>query len=146
VNELIIGYDIAINALDFKSDIPFVFDKACKKNHIPVLHPYNFGWGGFLTVVKPDSLPLTMLSEEYAGFELKMAEYVLKYLKFWNCPKDWLEEVICKFKKEDGSMPPPQLSIASWITAGYCVNVMYNIVTGKKVKIFPEFYLTSIYE
>jgi hypothetical protein len=93
----------------------------------------------------PDSLSHTTLSKEHTGFELKMAEHTLKHLDSWNCPKDWLEDVIFKFKKEGGFMPPPQLSIASWITAGYCVNVMYNIVTGRKIKVFPEFYRASIY-
>ena len=49
VKELLDGVKIAINALDFKSDIPFIFDDLCSKMKIPVLHPYNFGWG--------DSLP-----------------------------------------------------------------------------------------
>ena len=47
------GVDIAIDALDFNSDIPFVFDDLCSKRKIPVLHPYNSGWGAFLTIVKP---------------------------------------------------------------------------------------------
>ena len=32
---------MAINALDFKSDIPFVFDRLCAKLGIYVLHPYK---------------------------------------------------------------------------------------------------------
>jgi tRNA A37 threonylcarbamoyladenosine dehydratase len=31
VEKLVNGHDIAVNALDFKSDIPFVFDDVCKK-------------------------------------------------------------------------------------------------------------------
>ena len=53
VNELLERVDIAINALDFKSDLPFVFDELCSRKKIPVLYPYNFGWGAFLTIVKP---------------------------------------------------------------------------------------------
>lgn len=41
VEELITGHRIAINALDFTSDIPLQFDKVCQKQGIPVLHPYN---------------------------------------------------------------------------------------------------------
>ena len=52
MKELLNGVKIAINALDFKSDIPFVFDNLCSKRKIPVLHPYNFGWGAFLTIIK----------------------------------------------------------------------------------------------
>ena len=62
VKELLEGVDIAINALDFKSDIPFVFDDLCSKRRIPVLHPYNFGWGAFLTIIKPGGYQLTEVS------------------------------------------------------------------------------------
>ena len=58
VKELTEGVKIAINALDFKSDIPFVFDEICSKKRVPVLHPYNFGWGAFLTIIKPGVVTL----------------------------------------------------------------------------------------
>lgn len=144
VKSLIAGYDIAVNALDFKSDIPFLFDTICQKMDIPVLHPFNFGWAGFLTVVKPDSPQIRLLSETPQGFELKMAEYVIKYSTYWLSPKNWLEDIIDKYKQEEQMLPPPQLSIGSWIAAGLCVNVMYNIMTGKEIKVFPKFYLTSV--
>jgi hypothetical protein len=64
---------------------------------------------------------------------------------FWNIPLEWLENVIREYKKDAHAASPPQLAIASWIAAGYCVNVMYNLVTGKEVKTFPKFYLSSVY-
>ncbi|MDR0574655.1 MAG: ThiF family adenylyltransferase [Tannerella sp.] len=146
VEGLLSGHDIAVNALDFNSDIPFVFDDVCKKSGIPVLHPYNFGWGGFLSVITPNSLPLSQLSDDPKGFELRMAEYVLGYSSFWNISREWLEKIIHKYKTEESAASLPQLSVASWITAGYCVNVMYNLVTGKDVRTFPKFYLSSIYD
>ena len=73
---LIEGHDIAINALDFNSDIPFALDEECRKRDIPVLHPYNFGWAGFLTIVSPHGEPITVLSNNPSGFELKMANYL----------------------------------------------------------------------
>lgn len=145
VEEFIKGHDVAINALDFKSDIPFIFDKLCQKSDIPVLHPYNFGWAGFLAVVKPKGFKLSLLSHTPEGFEVKMAQYVSKYSSFWNISRPWLDQVIDSFKEEKGTQPAPQLSIGSWIAAGFCVNVMYNLVTGKEVKTFPKFYLSSIY-
>lgn len=48
VSDIISGHNIAINALDFQSDIPFIFDCVCSDNNIPVLHPYNLGWASFL--------------------------------------------------------------------------------------------------
>lgn len=145
VRQLIVGHDIAVNALDFKSDIPFVFDEICRENNIPVLHPYNFGWAGFLTVVKPERAQLDMLSKEPQGFELAVAEYVSRYATFWNAPQNWLDKIIEEYKNEKNILPPPQLSIGSWIAAGHCVNVMYNLATEKEVKCFPKFYLSSIF-
>jgi tRNA A37 threonylcarbamoyladenosine dehydratase len=41
VNQYIKGHKIAINALDFTSEVPLLFDSLCQKKNIPVLHPYN---------------------------------------------------------------------------------------------------------
>lgn len=144
VLELLEGVTIAINALDFKSNIPFAFDELCSEHKIPVLHPYNFGWGAFLTIVKPGGYKLSELSTSYEGFELKMAEFVAKYCTFWNMPNRWLDKVICSYKREKKQLPPPQLSVASWIVAGHCVNAMFDIITGKEVKYFPKFYFSSL--
>lgn len=144
VEEIISGHHIAINALDFKDDTPFVFDRICSQKMIPVLHPYNFGWAGFLTVVKPGGYQLSELSQDASGFELKVAEYVSRYGAFWNMPVSWLEKVIEEYRTEAGILPPPQLSIASWIVAGHCVNAMFNLATGKEVKFFPKFYFSSL--
>lgn len=145
VESLIKGHDVAVNALDFKSDIPFVFDKICKEYNIPVLHPYNFGFAGFLTVVKPDGVQLSQLSEEPKGFELEMAKYVSRSNAFWNASQAWLDKIVEQYSNETTVLPPPQLSIGSWISAGHCVNAMYNLATGKKLNYFPKFYLSSIY-
>jgi len=144
VREIINGANIAINALDFKSDIPFVFDNLCSKNNIPVLHPYNFGWGAFLTIVRPGGYRLTELSTSYKGFEVKVAEFVARYCTFWNMPNRWLDGVIEAYQNEPEELPPPQLSVASWIVAGLCVNAMFDIITGREVKYFPKFYFSSL--
>lgn len=144
VEEIISGHHIAINALDFKDDTPFVFDRICSEKQIPVLHPYNLGWGGFLTIVKPGSYQLSEISQDACGFELKVAEFVSKYGAFWNMPVSWLEKVIEKYRAEAGTLPPPQLSVASWIVAGHCVNALFNLATGREVKYFPKFYFSSL--
>ena len=145
VKELLEGHDIAINALDFTSDIPFYFDEVCKEKGIPVLHPFNFGFGAFLTIVKPDSLQLAEVLGDYENADLRMVEQVCRYGIFWTEPKEWLERVIEEYKKEKGILPPPQLAIGSWIVAGDCVTAMYNMLTGKDVKVFPKFYLSTLY-
>ena len=144
VENLLEDADIAINALDFKSDIPFVFDEICSKKKIPVLHPYNFGWGAFLTIVKPGGYQLRELSQSYKGFEVKMADFVARYCMFWNMPNRWMNEAVEAYQNEQEELPPPQLSVASWIVAGHCVNAMFDIVTGREVKYFPKFYFSSL--
>ena len=55
-----------------------------------------------------------------------------------------IDVVIDEYRAETGALPPPQLSIASWIVAGHCVNAMFNLSTGRKVKFFPNFYFSSL--
>lgn len=141
VGKIVSDSDIAINALDFKSDIPFVFDKLCAEKGMYVLHPYNLGWAGLLTVIHPDGHRVSELSDgEYRGFELKMAEYVSGNIT----EQKWLDNIIEQYKKEYKTLPPPQLAVASWIVAGLCVDAIYRIATGKRIKCFPDFYLSSL--
>ncbi|MEG1591289.1 ThiF family adenylyltransferase [Chryseobacterium sp.] len=141
--EIIANHKIIINALDFTSEIPLLLDKVCQENNITILHPYNLGWGGLVTVIKPNGHRLESIADEKFN-ELKMVEYVSSYLRFWKTPKEWLEKVIEEYKNKKELLPPPQLSIASWIVAGMCTHIMYNILSEKTFKTFPEFYIQSI--
>ena len=145
VNELVAGHQIAVNALDFTSDIPFLFDAGCRQANIPVLHPFNIGWAGLVTVITPDSPQITMISETYGGFEVRMLDYVTQYSDFWQTPKKWLKNILQAYKdKNTDDLPIPQLSVASWIIAGYCTQIMCHLCTNKTVKTFPKFYLASV--
>ncbi len=145
VEEYITGHKIAINALDFSSEIPLVFDEVCQKKTIPVLHPYNLGWGGLVTIITPSGLSLKTIEKPDEKFnEVKMVEYASSYLKFWRTPHEWIDEIVKKYKNEKKVLPPPQLSIASWTVAAMCTHLLFNIATNKKIKKFPEFYLSTI--
>lgn len=145
VEEYIDGHKIAINALDFTSDVPLVFDQICQKKNIPVLHPYNLGWGGLVTIIAPDGLALNSLEKPDEKFnEVKMVEYASSYLKFWRTPHDWIDELLEKYKNEKEILPPPQLPVASWTVAAMCAHLLFNIATDKKIKKFPEFYLSTL--
>ncbi|MGB3342812.1 MAG: ThiF family adenylyltransferase [Aequorivita sp.] len=139
------GHKIAINALDFTWEVPLLFDEICQKQNIPVLHPYNLGWGGLVAVITPKSLSLNSIAKPHEKFnEVSMVEYASGYLKFWGNPQDWLDEVVEKYKNEKEKLPPPQLSIASWQVAAMCTHILFNIATDKKIKKFPEFYFSTI--
>jgi molybdopterin-synthase adenylyltransferase len=145
MKDFIIVHNVAINALDFKNDTPFLFDALCKQNLIPILHPYNVGWAGLVTVVMPDGPQLNIISKTADGFEVSMVEYVTQYFRFWGQPIEWIEDIVKAYKSEEAKLPPPQLSVASAIVAGLCTNILFNLATGKAVKRFPEFYLSSIF-
>ena len=145
IQDYITDQKIAINALDFTSDVPLLFDKICQKKNIFVLHPYNLGWGALVAVIDPNNLSLSVLEKSYEEFnEIGMVEYASSYLRYWRNPQKWIEEIIEKYKSEKEKLPPPQLSIASWLVAAMCTHIAYNIATGKTIKKFPEFYLSSI--
>lgn len=138
------GYEIAINALDFSSNLPLKFDKVCQDKNMHIIHPYNLGWGGLVTVIAPSSLSLESISLDKSFNELKVVEYVANYYRFWNKPIDWLEKIINDYKNEQEVISPPQLSIASTIVAGMSTHLLFKIATLKPFKKFPEFYLNSL--
>lgn len=144
VEEIIREKDVAINALDFKLDIPLVFDEWCQKYNVSVIHPFNIGWGGLAIVVEPTGPQLKDFNDTWENFEVKLIEHIVNYFKYWAKPKPWIENIITQYKNEKSVLLPPQLSIASWIVAGLCTNLLFCIATGQKVKRYPKFYLSSI--
>ncbi len=145
VEACVAGHKVAINALDFSTDIPLVFDEVCQAKGIPVIHPYNLGWGGLVAIIAPNGVSLKSILKPYETFnEIKMVEYASSYLKFWGTPHYWIDEIVEKYKNEKEILPPPQLSIASSTVAAMCTHLLFNIATDKKIKTFPEFYLSTI--
>ena len=144
IRELISGSKIAVNALDFTTEIPLLFDRICQEYEIPVLHPYNLGWGS-LVIVVAENLRLDSLQKDHENFnELHVVQYVSGHMRFWGQPQQWLEDIIDKYRREDKQLPPPQLSIASSLAAASCAKIAFHIATDKPVKHFPDYYLTVI--
>ncbi|MFH6995080.1 HesA/MoeB/ThiF family protein [Flavobacterium sp. FlaQc-48] len=144
VEHYITDHKIAINALDFTSDVPLLFDSLCQKKNIPVLHPYNLGWGALVLVISDDE-GLDVLKKPNEKFsEVNVVDYVLEYMRYWENPQEWLEEILDQYLREEKNLSPPQLSIASWLVAGLCTTIAFDIATHKRVKVFPEFHLTTI--
>lgn len=148
LHRLIDNCDIAVNALDFKNEIPLKFDERCRAINAPILHPYNFGWGGLLMIVTPNSLPISsiMRGSNPQGFELEMAKYVSEYCQFWNLPENsWLHPIVENYIRKKNKNCIPQLSVGSWIIGAMCVDAMYRIAIGEPIKVCPKFYLTSMF-
>jgi len=147
VKSYIKGHEIAVNALDFSSDIPLVFDSICQEQKIPVLHPYNLGWGSLVAVITPDSVALDSSAKPNQKFdEIQMVKYISGYLKFEGHPQKWIDEALKKYLSEDKNLSPPQLSVGSWMVAGMCTHLLFNIATKRKIKKFPAFYFSSIFK
>lgn len=140
----IAGHDIAINALDFQSNVPFCFDEICQNSGITVLHPYNFGWAALVFVITPNSPNLKSINSDYKGFEKQTADFVLGKLSFKD--RMWVGKVLNSYKIERIKNPPPQLSVGSWLAGGVCTNILFRLRLGKPIKQFPEFYFVTIEE
>lgn len=144
VSDIIGEHDIAINALDFSTDIPIIFDKICQERNIPVLHPYNLGWGALVMVIS-ESMGLESLKKDEEVFnEVSVVQYVSSHMRYWGHPQKWLEDIVDEYLNENKQLPPPQLAIASSLGAASCVKIAFNIATNKPIRKFPEFYLTTI--
>lgn len=136
------GHHIAVNALDFQSDTPFRFDELCQVYKIPVLHPYNIGWATVVFVISPQGPNLTSISKDHAGFEKKVAAFLIE--KLHNGAKEWIQNILSEYEEKGHGQSPPQLSVGSWLTGATCTNIIYRIATRKPVRPFPDFYFTTI--
>jgi len=140
VAEHLKGADIAVNAIDFTSDAPFVFDDVCFAKNIPVVHPYNFGYGGLVCVLTKQSKNLRDLSDTCAGMEINVANHVLNGLEQKGLHINPFKNMLAKYIAEQGREQPPQLPIASWLVAGLCTDIFLKILRNEFVSVFPNFY------
>ncbi len=136
--------DIAVNAIDFDTDAPFVFDRICKDHNIPVIHPYNYGWAGCALVITPDSQQLSDLEQKDPRFEITVTKHIMHYLEnYGNNDLSWLNEAMFKFMEHPQSSPP-QLSVGSWLTAGLVTDLLFDLANDLPVKKFPfPYYISS---
>ena len=79
------------------------------------------------------------------GSQLKEIEYIVNHSKIWGQSRLWIEETLSQYKNEKSALPTPQLSIESWIAGGICTNLLFCLAIRQRIKIFPKFYLSSIF-
>ncbi len=139
---LVEDHNIAINAFDFKTDIPFVFDQICKTHNIPVIHPYNIGWAGLVTIIDPKGKQLSQLDDDWHCFDKKFIRHIANYYRYWGAPQIWLENFLEQSEPEE-EIPMPQLPVASWIIAGLATNLLFDLAIGKNPKRYPQFYFST---
>ena len=140
------NYDVAINALDFSTKMPFKFDERCCDLGIPIIHPYNLGWAGFVTVITADSRNIQSLDNQYKIFELNVGDFIVECLKNENIPGQWFKDFLRGYKSIADTSPPPQLSIGVHLLSGMVSHIMFDIATKRSFKQFPAFYYLSLKE
>lgn len=143
ISAVIDNQKAAINALDFQSDTPFVFDAVCDGTGIPVLHPYNLGWASLLFIVVPGGKTISEIYQGNEGFEKEAVRFFLNKMDAHDPRKLWIERVLKRYSRERAHLSPPQLSVGAWLLGGLCTTALFKIATGKTFKIFPEYYLLA---
>lgn len=136
--------DVAVNALDFSTSVPFLFDRYYVDKNIPVLHPYNFGWIGCVFIIRS-------LTSEWLGWErfkgkteIEVARFVLSRLENKTVEWEAFAQVVDAYENEKEMLPPPQLAIGSYFVAAMCTSILYKISTQNSICDFPEFYVVPI--
>jgi len=132
--------NIAVNAIDFPSSVPLVFDDVCFEMNIPVVHPYNLGFGALLCVLTKQSNNFRSLTETYEGMEIHVVNHVLNTLDRQSVDTSVLKNALAKYIAEQGAEQPPQLSIASWVLGGLCTDIFLKILNRESISVFPDFY------
>jgi len=144
VLQYVAGYDVAVNAIDFTSDLPFIFDEICAQKKIPVLHPYNLGWASALIVLDPTGDKITSIQDSFKNFELAIVDHVIKYSKkYFDDEPIWLRNILNQYAAETESLPPPQLAVGSFLAAASCTRIACRLVLKEPVSFFPEIYYTN---
>jgi len=65
-------------------------------------------------------------------------------MRYSGNPQEWLENIVMKYKSEEEVLSPPQLCVASWLVSAVCTNIAFDIATNMPIKLFPDFYFTSV--
>lgn len=136
-------FDIAINTLDFNSEVPFQFDNYCIELDKPVIHPYNLGWASCVFVIDKGSQSIRDILTGRNKPEVEIVEFVLKKQQDLH-ELNWLKQALSIYLNEGEKLSPPQLAVASWITAGMCSRIAFEIVVGNKVETLPFLFFNTI--
>lgn len=143
IQEHLFGADIAVNAIDFTSEAPLIFDDVCFEKNIPVVHPYNLGYGGLVCILTKSSFNLRHLYETGEGMEVHVVKHVLNMLGKNGFEMNALKNALAQYITERGIEQPPQLSIGTWLIGGLCTDIFLKIVRKESFTMFPDFYYTD---
>ncbi|WP_038030397.1 HesA/MoeB/ThiF family protein [Thermonema rossianum] len=138
------GVDIAVNALDFTSDVPFLFDRACARRQIPVIHPYNLGWAALAIVVSPEGPFLDdIIGADPQRAEVRFVQHLLE-AQLSKEETAWLHEIARRYVAMPERQSPPQLAVGSWAVAALTTRLLFLLATRpQEVAPYPKVYWLS---
>lgn len=136
-------FDIAINALDYDNNAPFIFDNICIEHGIPSIHPGNFSWAATAFVVlnsRGENINSFNKTQGPQSFFDLLDFMIAKIAQDHEVSTQWIQDRIDILKK-DQSIPIPQTVIGASIVAGLTVSIMFGLLFEEsKIKAFPHIY------
>ena len=138
-------FDLAINALDYDNNAPFVFDDACRENNIPVIHPGNFSWAATAFIIQKHQT-----IDQFKAFHgnhafFKLVDFMIAQIETdHQISLNWVKEILTELK-QDGTQFIPQTSIGANLVAGQTVSLMYDILfKPESIKPYPYIYYLGL--
>lgn len=142
IHELLSGASIAIDTLDFSSDLPFAFDRGCVEIGIPVLHPCNLGWNACVFMIFDENTLLEYLIDPFSeNVEMRVVDLVIDILR----PQlvfdtGFLEGHRTRCVSELNQLPLPQLVVGAYQAASLCGEILFNFAQGRDQRCYYGFY------
>ncbi|OJJ21520.1 hypothetical protein BKI52_13330 [marine bacterium AO1-C] len=140
-------YHVAVNALDYDNNAPFIFDHACMKHNIPIIHPANFSWSGATFIIQDQSIEDTIEGLDPTQGNKTFFEVLYFMLetiaKDYNTSTKWVTDVLDDLQK-DSTKPIPQAAVGANLVSGLTVKLIFDIIMQRPVKTFPYIYYLSL--
>lgn len=140
IHSIVENQKIVVNCLENAPQQSSILDQVCQQRKIPVIHPYNLGFGALVTILSANGRTFDSIQKDHPQ---KIVQYAQSYLKFWRIPQEWLDPIVAQ-QQHNPQLPTPQTAVASCLLASMCTHLMYLLATDQKTKTFPEFYLSHI--
>lgn len=115
-----------------------VFEEQCLDAGMLILRPIITDSIGLLTVISPQGLRLSQISQFNTNFTAyDVIKFYRMYLQFWGEKPEELKPLINKYKPENVKTNTMDISAE---LGKLCAQVLIKIATNKTVRVFPEFY------
>lgn len=140
IDSCLSGCDVLINTIDYNSNMSLVLDTYCNQHDILAIHPLNLGWAGCVYITGKESKQMDFVCNDEKEYEICLVKHILEMQQQKGIDCSNLNSVVDAYKERFTKQSPPQLAIGSHLIAGIVATILFNIATGKNIKISPDFY------